>query len=198
MDNITQFHLPLNPDGLCQCGCGRPAPIARCQLPQYGYTKGQPMRFIAGHGTRGRRTPAIKRFNAKVRYGDTPASCWTWVGCKDRLGYGKFSKGGRSSPILAHRWAYEYFVEPIPAGLELDHLCRNPSCVNPTHLEPVTHALNMKRAQPGYQPGRELEYCRNGHPYDASNTRIDPRSGGRFCKTCNKLRARALRARLKK
>ena len=56
--------------------------------------------------------------------------------------------------VLAHRVYYERHVGPVPEGLELDHLCRNPGCVNPEHLEPVTHAENIRR---GYQAKRERE-----------------------------------------
>lgn len=68
--------------------------------------------------------------------------CWEWTGAQDQ-GYGLFSFEGR--PVRAHRWLWELLVELIPAGLQLDHLCRNHSCVNPDHLEPVTQAENIRR-----------------------------------------------------
>ena len=68
-------------------------------------------------------------------------SCWEWTGSKNR-GYGKISMKDNTT-ILAHRAMYEMLVGPIPAHLELDHLCRNKSCVNPEHLEPVTHIENQ-------------------------------------------------------
>lgn len=78
------------------------------------------------------------RFWARVEIG----VCWTWIGSTDR-GYGVFGAQGRY--FRAHRWAWEALVGPIPEGLHLDHLCRNPSCVNPDHLEPVTQAENIRR-----------------------------------------------------
>lgn len=76
--------------------------------------------------------------------------CWLWTGALKK-GYGHFcSQARRDRPrtwIGAHRWAYEAMVGPIPADLELDHLCRNPPCVNPGHLEPVTSAENLRRAR---------------------------------------------------
>jgi hypothetical protein len=67
--------------------------------------------------------------------------CWEWDRFRVARGYGRF--GGA---VVAHRWVYERFIGKVPDGLELDHLCRNTSCVNPAHLEPVTHAENMRRS----------------------------------------------------
>jgi hypothetical protein len=70
--------------------------------------------------------------------------CWEWKGAKDGDGYGHLGVAG--SVVGAHRYAYELLVGPIPEGLHLDHLCRNRPCVNPDHLEPVTQAVNVGRA----------------------------------------------------
>lgn len=81
------------------------------------------------------------RFFSSVQISD----CWEWTSGRLARGYGKFrSDGGRA--VLAHRWAYEHLVGPIPAGLVLDHLCMNTCCVNPDHLEAVTQAVNVQRA----------------------------------------------------
>jgi HNH endonuclease len=79
-----------------------------------------------------------ERFWEKVEQGE---GCWLWTGAIDR-GYGQFVWNGRKR---AHRVAYELIIGPIPEGLELDHLCRNKSCVRPEHLEPVTKAENIRR-----------------------------------------------------
>lgn len=73
-----------------------------------------------------------------------PSECWPWLSAATDEGYGMFGLGGKTTG--AHRISYELAVAPIPEGLEIDHLCRNPTCVNPKHLEPVTHLENLRRA----------------------------------------------------
>lgn len=70
-------------------------------------------------------------------------ACWQWTATFTDEGYGNFWNGERM--VGAHRWAYENFKGPIPPGTELDHLCRNRWCVNPEHLEPVSHKEDMHR-----------------------------------------------------
>lgn len=82
------------------------------------------------------------RFDAK--WAAVPSGCWVWVGSKFSKGYGQFRVGEKR--ICAHRFSWERAHGAIPPGLQLDHLCRNTSCVNPDHLEPVTQSVNMRRA----------------------------------------------------
>lgn len=70
--------------------------------------------------------------------------CWLWGGAHNEEGHGLFFPS-RRSPIGAHRYSYRQLVGPIAEGLHLDHLCRNPPCVNPAHLDPVTVAENTRR-----------------------------------------------------
>jgi len=113
--------------------------------------------------------------------------CWEWNGHRDRLGYGRFMVERR--PRLTHRLAFEELIGPIPDGLEPDHLCRNTSCLNPTHLELVTHAENIRR---GYSHKPRPTHCPHGHLYAAQNTYDYGR--GRRCKTCQMDQQRHYRA----
>lgn len=125
-----------------------------------------------------------ERFWAKVLIGD-PEDCWLWTAYKQKSGYGKFTFDGKSR--LAHRVAYERFIGPIPDGLVLDHLCRNPACVNPAHLEPVTQTENIRRAARSHRTA-----CIRGHEYTDANTHWT-KSGSPVCRVCARLR-RSLRA----
>lgn len=82
---------------------------------------------------------------------DPETGCWLWQLKRDRHGYGRVRRTGRGEALvqLAHRWVYEELVGPIPEGLVIDHLCRNPPCVNPKHLEPVTPGENFRRGTRG-------------------------------------------------
>jgi HNH endonuclease len=134
-----------------------------------------------------------------------PDECWPWTGGKiGSSGYGQFSVGPRGNSVgsTAHRWAYEYAVGPIPAGLVLDHACHtdDPTCIegdacphraccNPAHLEPVTQAENLRRK---HNANAAKQVCKNGHPFDAENTYF--RHGGeRLCRACARNRDRIRR-----
>ena len=106
------------------------------------------------------------------------SGCWLWLGGLHK-GYGCFqSVSGKT--IAAYKWAYEFFVGEVPIGLELDHKCRNKTCVNPQHLEPVTHAENMYRVR--------KTHCSRGHPLEPA--RSPSWKGYQTCYECRKLRKR--------
>lgn len=130
---------------LCDCDCGRPAPIAKTTRAAKGQYLGYPTRYISGH--QGRRQGLIDSFHEEDRGYRTP--CWIWDLHLDEGGYGRTGTGG------AHRAVYQERVGPIPEGLQLDHLCRVRNCVNPDHLEPVTHTENMRRS-----PAAKLDMAR--------------------------------------
>lgn len=88
------------------------------------------------------------RFSLKYDI-DNISKCWVWNGSTSgRYGYGKFHLAAtpKMLAVLAHRFSYVIHVGPIEEGLEIDHLCRNKLCVNPDHLEAVTHRENITRA----------------------------------------------------
>lgn len=109
--------------------------------------------------------------------------CWEWLGAKSKLGYGTISKPGGGT-VGAHRWTCELFKGKIPDGYHVDHLCRNPSCVNPQHLEPVTPTENKLRGVSPHAKNARKTHCPKGHEYSEENTYISPKVGHRQCKTC--------------
>lgn len=123
--------------------------------------------------------PLEQRIAAHIRL---DGECWTWTGSLTRDGYGRMSVLDVSK--LAHRVTYEHLIGPVPEGLTLDHLCRVRSCVNPSHLEPVTQAVNVAR---GLNLNTLKTHCKRGHAFDQRNTYLRP-AGGRACRTCLRLR----------
>lgn len=127
------------------------------------------------------RRPAIDRLMEKVRV-DPETGCWVWQGARSGKGwdqgggYSAFYFEGRVTS--GHRASYVIHRGPIPDGLTIDHLCCNTLCVNPTHLEPVTMAVNNARSAIG------RTHCPRGHPYDEANTYLRPDRKGRDCRKC--------------
>lgn len=125
-----------------------------------------------------------ERFFVQVQ---TAGDCWIWAGSKTVGGYGKFVADRRS--FLAHRWSYEFLRAEIPEGLKLDHLCVNPACVNPWHLEPVTQRENLLRSRNHIGVNARKTHCIRGHAFDETNT-YWTRDGRRHCKPCMRIRER--------
>lgn len=121
----------------------------------------------------------FSRFLNKIEF---TSSCWLWKAYIDKDGYGRFEYGKQ-----VHRIAYEWWVESIPEGLELDPLCRHRECVNPEHLEPVTHLENVQRGNSGVVQ-KEKIYCPQNHMYSEENTYRYV--GSRFCKECDRITSR--------
>lgn len=128
-----------------------------------------------------RAEPAV-RFWAKVQRSE---DCWIWIGCRNKFGYGLFWYGSGEGHHVAHRWSWREAHGPVPPGLELDHLCKNKSCVRPDHLEPVTRSENMRRAT-----WKKNDFCRYGHP-------IVELPHGRECVTCRRARSALYTAKRK-
>ncbi|MEU7240240.1 HNH endonuclease signature motif containing protein [Streptomyces sparsogenes] len=94
---------------------------------------------------------------------------------------------------MAHRFAYETLVGPIPEHLQLDHLCRVRHCVNPDHLEPVSSRENTRRGRSQAGINGRKTHCQKGHPFDSANTYVW--KGSRACRTCRSEYARLRRER---
>jgi hypothetical protein len=123
---------------------------------------------------------------------NTVTSCWRWIGAKDSKGYGNVKVGRRVRK--AHRVVYETLRGPIPRDKECDHLCWVPGCVNPKHIELVTHAENVRRGAARWVPGarqRAKRRCPKGHGYTKANTYVQPSTSGRVCRECARERKRA-------
>jgi hypothetical protein len=126
---------------------------------------------------------------AKHSIPEPNSGCWLWTGYVDRKGYAGVGYKGRRR--RAHPVAYEIAKGPIPDGLEIDHLCRTRCCVNPDHLEAVTHAENIARADYSGRPRRAnlfclaKTHCPAGHPYEGENLHIDAK-GARVCRECQR------------
>lgn len=135
-----------------------------------------------------------RRFWPKVDA--TPGGCWIWKGGKFPNGYGGFYvvRDGKRKTAMAHRWAYERLVGPIPDGLDLDHLCRVRDCVNPAHLEPVTRSVNLLRGD--RRTGPRKTHCVRGHLLGGDNLYIDSH-GKRSCRLCRLEAKRAMRKRIR-
>lgn len=115
-----------------------------------------------------------------------PGDCWTWTGATQSKGYGSFHHNGRRHST--HRLSYELLVGPIPAGLQIDHLCENKRCCNPAHLEPVTGEINKARTTAATKT-----LCVNGHRLDGQNLIIKRRPNGRSIRNCRKCQYAAQR-----
>jgi hypothetical protein len=127
-----------------------------------------------------RGAPLIDRIKSSVVIAAN--DCWNWQKTKNTWGYGYIRVGPKTRQ--AHRVSYEAFVGPIPSGLTIDHLCRNPGCVNPAHLEAVPLAENLRRGTSFSAKNAQKTHCANGHEFSGDNLYMRP-DGARQCRPCN-------------
>ena len=158
---------------------------------KYGDALGGPGK---GHGnpTGPKPLPLEERFARHFEIDES--GCWLWTGALNGVGYGNFGLG-RHEPHrtrLAHRVMYELRRGPIPEGLQLDHLCRVPRCVNPDHLEPVTPAENSRRGMSPSAIAVRTNRCHRGHTLE--DAYVVPRTGTRQCRGCRRVRDRKRQA----
>jgi len=123
----------LNPDGLCQCGCGQKTTVPEATDRRLGRFKGEPMRYIQGHHSRPQKSQYIV---------DPETGCWNWNWSRHPKGYGRGRLNGKMCP--AHVVFYVRKFGPVPDSYQLHHVCENPSCVNPDHLVPVTDTEHVR------------------------------------------------------
>lgn len=120
--------------------------------------------------------------------------CWLWKAAL-RNGYGAISINGVNS--YAHRFIFEFTTGNIPKGLELDHLCIEPSCVRPSHLQVVTHRENVLRGESPSAKRARSTHCKLGHPLSEENLGFKKQKRGahRWCVICRRRQFRENYAR---
>lgn len=127
----------------------------------------------------------MERAKYEASFKREATGCLVWTRAQNGVGYGVISLGGRL--VYVHRHAYEERYGPIPDGLEIDHLCRNRACAEPTHMEAVTNRENVLRgAGPTAREARQT-HCIHGHEFTLKNTHIR-RNGSRRCRACGRIR----------
>lgn len=119
--------------------------------------------------------------------------CWNWQRASVPSGYGVMSFEGRQA--YTHRVSVRLFKGAIPAGLQVDHLCKNTRCCNPDHLEVVTPRENNLRSDSPAAANAQQTHCIYGHAFDAANTYVT--AAGRHCRKCRARASRLLRARVR-
>lgn len=130
-----------------------------------------------------------ERFESKVQKTNT---CWLWLGTMHANGYGLFDMkvDGRWTKFWAHRVSFEFHKRPLVTPETVDHLCNNPRCVNPAHLDAVAIGENSRRS-PRTLQGRNIRktHCSQGHPFEGKNLFFD--QGKRRCRICVRAKNRA-------
>lgn len=194
--------LPLDFDSAFALppGYSRDPNVSKCEVedpPQPTAVQPTPLsgdsvreKQTATHGFSDR---AVARFRSRYRV-DRATGCWRWLATTTGEGYGLMSADGQS--LLAHRLSYLVHVGPLDPSLTVDHLCKNPGCVNPLHLQQVSQAENCRRAasdrkpRPTLYPSKKAPrpprpartHCRHGH--ELARVYVDRKTGAKRCVVC--------------
>ena len=126
-----------------------------------------------------------ERFWSCVEVPYQPSSCWEYRGHKTKEGYHQFWFDGVTR--VAHRVSYTLLVGEIPLDKQIDHLCRNPGCVNPDHLQIVDERTNILRGHNIAAKMARRTHCAHGHPLSGHN--LINRPSGRSCRECARIRS---------
>ncbi len=159
MSDLNSTSIPY---GYCHCGCGRKTGVPKGNSYAQGRYKGVPVHYVHGHN--GRCTGPM--YLERDRGHDT--LCWIWQHNFDTFGYGKFQFDRKT--ILAHRHFYEKRHGSLPKNIHLHHLCEQPDCMNPDHLQPLTpaaHAHIRKTTKLDFEKVEKMKklYADGGYSY---------------------------------
>jgi len=176
---------------------GRTCIFEGCQKPlsAKGYCSMHYARLVRhGDPTKGGWPSLDEKFE---KYVVRSAGCWSWRGSKQGAGYGYIFRNKRHPTTLIHRYSWEKHTgNKIPAGYDIDHLCRNRLCCNPEHLEPVPPIVNILRGTGHSAMNAKKTKCINGHDLPVRNNLAQRQS--RICKLCGPIYAKRAYERLKK
>lgn len=128
------------PYGYCHCNCGMKTAIHKASCASRGIVRGTPRLFCRHHQ---RTSPCLSSTAYEIEDRGYKTPCWIWKKYLNWQGYGKMTYRGKNGSAHIFYWKAKY--GEVPEGKELDHLCRVTACVNPDHLEAVTHRENTRR-----------------------------------------------------
>lgn len=138
INNLAPHEIP---EGECKCGCGQPTPMSDQGETKRGYIRNKPHKYAFSHN---RGIATTERFYVP----DPQTDCWNWQRhISDGYGVAVVTENGKKRNWKAHILYYTLCVGDVPEGLVLDHTCRNTKCVNPEHLEAVSHVDNVRRGK---------------------------------------------------